>query len=61
MTEVLQTEEGQKHKLKIIIDTLNSKLFSNGQGTQKWTAELIHAKVYFLYTKFYLHYFLNIV
>lgn len=44
MTEVLQTEEGQKHKLKIIIDTLNSKLFSNGQGTQKWTAELIHAK-----------------
>lgn len=51
MTEVLQTEEGQKQKLKIIIDALNSKLFPNGQGTQKWTAELIHSKVCFKKTK----------
>lgn len=51
MPEVSQSEEGQKQKLRIIIDALNRNLSAPGGGQggtgvspQKWTAELIHSK-----------------
>jgi parvin len=40
--EVSQSEEGQKQKWRIIVDALNRNV--GAEGTQKWTAELIHQK-----------------
>lgn len=53
--EVSQSEEGQRQKLRIIVDALERILHEQGAaassagqqsgGQQKWTAEMIHAKV----------------
>ncbi|KAF7623357.1 hypothetical protein Mgra_00010301 [Meloidogyne graminicola] len=42
--EVSQSEEGQRQKLRIIVDALSKLLNNNEYNKQKWTAELIHSK-----------------
>jgi hypothetical protein len=53
--EVSQSEEGQRQKLRIIVDALGRILHEQGAGSSasqqqggqpKWTAEMIHEKVH---------------
>jgi hypothetical protein len=54
--EVSQSEEGQRQKLRIIVDALERILHEQGAGSSasqqpggqpKWTAEMIHQKVFY--------------
>ena len=45
MPEVSQSEEGQRQKLHIVLETVNSIIIHGDYERPKWNAENIHNKV----------------